>query len=859
MTDDKLHKLLEKAASRGYKQLDLSYNGLTTLPSEIGRLSSLESLDLSGNELIAVPPEIRNCSQLKHLDLRRNILTGLPAELGYLSNLTTLDVRQNHLTTLPQELGNLQQLKSLDLRQNIVRIFPQAILEMVRLEELHIWHNPMVTLPLEIGELRHLTLLNIGGNAMTEIPMGIWNLTSLRHLIVEHTEMTEIPPEIARLTRLEYIELHNNRLMTLPPEFGALTRLLVAILHHNLIINLPEEMGALKSLRKLDLHSNQLVSLPKRIHELNALEVLDVGQNPLPVPPEITAWTTEPSALIAYYMDHQTGPKRALNEAKLILVGQGNVGKTSLARRLIEGAFNPMEPKTQGIEIHPWRAHVNDSGIKLNVWDFGGQEIMHATHQFFLTKRTLYILVLDTRLSEQENRLEYWLQVIHSFGGNSPVIVVGNKTDQQALDIDRRGLQGKFPQVKAVLETSCASGDGIERVNARIAREVGHMPHVKDALLLSWFEVKRQLEELDKDYIPYETYVDMCEAQGIFDEESQRTLISFLHDLGIVLNFQDDARLGDTSILNPEWVTNGVYRILNDPVLLQRQGYLERADLIRILDRKIYPRHKHQFILDMMRKFELCFAFDGENESRYLIPDLLSKEAPELGEWQDVLAFEYHYNFLPSSVISRFIVRIHPYIQKNVLWRSGVIVTDQDNEALVRADSGLRRISILVRGLKYARRDLLSIIRSHFDTIHKTIPGMQVWKNIPLPGYPEITVDYEHLLSLEAMGERSFIPPGLRQRIDVKLLLNGIDLADTRKKPVQLRQILIERFDWEELETLCYDLGVDFQSLKGDSKAGKARELIAFLSRRERLDDLITMGKTQRPDIIWEEPFPPPL
>ena len=244
---------------------------------------------------------------------------------------------------------------------------------------------------------------------------------------------------------------------------------------------------------------------------------------------------TEPSSLISYYIDHQTGPKRALNEAKLILVGQGNVGKTSLARRLIEGAFDPMEPKTQGIEIHPWQTHVNDTGIKLNVWDFGGQEIMHATHQFFLTKRTLYILVLDTRLSEQENRLEYWLQVIHSFGGNSPVIVVGNKTDQQALDIDRRGLQAKFPQVKAVLETSCATGDGIERLNARIAREIGHMPHVKDALLLSWFEVKRQLEALDKDYIPYETYVDMCEAQGIMDEESQRTLISFLHDLGIVL------------------------------------------------------------------------------------------------------------------------------------------------------------------------------------------------------------------------------------------------------------------------------------------------------------------------------------
>jgi hypothetical protein len=57
------------------------------------------------------------------------------------------------------------------------------------------------------------------------------------------------------------------------------------------------------------------------------------------------------------------------------------------------------------------------------------------------------------------------------------------------------------------------------------------------------------------------------------------------------------------------------------------------------------------------------------------------------------------------------------------------------------------------------------------------------------------------------------------------------------------------------LETLCSDLGVDFQSLKGESKASKARELIAYLSRRERLADLIAVGKNVRPDIIWEEPI----
>ncbi len=90
-------------------------------------------------------------------------------------------------------------------------------------------------------------------------------------------------------------------------------------------------------------------------------------------------------------------PKRPLNEAKVILVGQGAVGKTSLVKRLMTDEFDPEEHKTEGIDIKRWGVKVGRQEVQLNVWDFGGQEIMHATHQFFLTKRSLYLLVLDSR------------------------------------------------------------------------------------------------------------------------------------------------------------------------------------------------------------------------------------------------------------------------------------------------------------------------------------------------------------------------------------------------------------------------------------------------------------------------------
>jgi internalin A len=95
--------------------------------------------------------------------------------------------------------------------------------------------------------------------------------------------------------------------------------------------------------------------------------------------------------------------------------------------------------------------------------------------------------------------------------------------------------------------------------------------------------------------------------------------------LGIVVNFRDDPRLSETHVLNPEWVTNGIYRILNAKSLTARQGELQRNELSSILDADQYPRSMHLYLLDLMRKFELCYEF-YDNAGTYLVPELLGKE-----------------------------------------------------------------------------------------------------------------------------------------------------------------------------------------------------------------------------------------
>ena len=138
-------------------------------------------------------------------------------------------------------------------------------------------------------------------------------------------------------------------------------------------------------------------------------------------------------------------------------MGRGGVGKTSLVNRLVRNEFDPNSAKTEGIKITQWPVSVEGESVRLNVWDFGGQEIMHATHQFFLTERSLYLVVLSGREGSEDEDAEYWLKLAASFGAGSPVIVVLNKMDEHRFDVNRRVLQQKYPTIQKFVATDCES------------------------------------------------------------------------------------------------------------------------------------------------------------------------------------------------------------------------------------------------------------------------------------------------------------------------------------------------------------------------------------------------------------------
>jgi internalin A len=556
------------------------------------------------------------------------------------------------------------------------------------------------------------------------------------------------------------------------------------------------EICKLKNLENLILINNQISALPEEINHLRNLRTLDLHNSNLTFPPEILSRISEPQKILNYYFStggnnvRQVIKTRALNEVKILVVGQPSVGKTSLVQRIIHNSFDQNQSKTDGIIVSQSKTDAildqeNQSPIRLNIWDFGGQEIMHATHQFFLTKRSLYLLVIDARLTEEENRIEYWLKIIQSFGGESPVLIVGNKIDQHPLDIDSTGLQKKYSNIRGVLETSAATGTGIEVLKTTVAAHVNLLPHVHDLLPETWFTVKTRIERSARrlNYVTYDKYLELCNKNKVNDETSQQTLISFMHDLGVILHFQDDPRLESLGILNPQWVTNGVYKILNSHALFQSKGILSVSTLDEILNLPEYPRSKRFFIVDIMKKFELCY--DLESDKSFLVPDLLPKDEPVEINFKGIPAFEYAYPVLPSSIITRFIVRMNQHIHDGIVWRTGVLLKIDNNTALVKADIEDRKITIAIDGLEHTRRDALSAIRYQLDEIHGSFKGLDAQKRVPIPNAPNAEpLKYEYLLMLEAASQEThLIQDGNRLiPINVRQILSGIESEAQRKE-----------------------------------------------------------------------------
>ena len=804
MEQKEIKKLIIKAKESNTTTLDLSFKGLTSLPPEISKLENLTTLNISGNQLTSLPPEIFKLENLTTLNISFNKLTSLPPEISKLEKLTTLDISDNKLTSLPPEISKLEKLTQLDISG-----------------------NKLTSLPFGISKLKNLIQLDISGNKLTYLPSEISKLKNLKELGISENKLISLPPGISELKNLTQLDISRNQLTSLPPEIKELT-----------------------NLTQLDISGNQLPSLPPELLELE-LEIeweerwkyytIFIKENPLENPPvEIAKQGKE--AILNYFRSE--GEKKPLNEVKVLLVGDGGAGKTSLVKRIFWEEVDGNERQTQGINIRKLSINNKDREIKANFWDFGGQEIMHATHQFFLSKRSLYILVLDGRKDEKP---EYWLKLIENFGGDSPVLVVINKIDENpAFEMNRKFLREKYPSIRGFYRLSCKSNEGVEEFSKALQEELAKIKHLEIKWPKSWFNVKNRLEKMcpncssiegndDCEYcnfIEYKEYKAICDEEGITDESEQNTLVDFLHDLGVILHFRDIPLL-NTYVLEPEWVTNAVYKIVNSKEIAESKGVL-RPDVMlpEILKQKTetdfyYSPYQYGFFISLMKKFELSYDLDNNT---VLLPASLEIQEPDFEfDYEGSLRFVIDYDFLPPSIMPRFIVKMSRDIKDVLRWRTGVVLENKGyhSTAVIRADVEAKRISIYVNGNQ--RRDYFSVILQMFREINNSFEKLKVTEKIPLPDNPEVTVSYDHLIKLELKGRETYMPDGSDDEYNVSYLLGTVINRNNERALLEeiLRITDMNRSNVDELLKVLQKLHeVDEESDTEDTRLEKLNKIV---------------------------------
>jgi internalin A len=712
---------------------------------------------------------------LQGLYLSGNLLTTLPESLVQLTQLQSLDLRGNQLTTLPEPLGQLTQLQSLDLSGNQQTTLPEPLGQLTQLSRLNLSGNQLTTLPESLGQLTQLSWLDLSGNQLTTLPEPLGQLTQLQSLDLRGNQLTTLAESLGQLTQLSWLDLSDNQLTTLPESLGQLTQLQSLYLSGNQLTTLPESLKRLKALKRILLQGNPRLGLSDEILGATVEQWMRGGK---PAPPR---------AILAFYFGQRRQSAKPLNEVKLLLVGHGRVGKTSLSKTLRDVAHDEKEPETPGIERNPLLIVASRSTITAHIWDFGGQEFLHQTHQFFFSERSIYLVVLSGRQGRPMQEAEYWLRLIRTYGTGSPVVIALNQIKAHPFTVDEHFLQENYPEVKAVVRTDCDPRMGIEPLRKVLGKLAGGMPSVREKIDPAWARVRTRLEEMKATFVSFAEYREICVEEGVTTEEKQEILATILDCLGIALNYRDDPRLRDTSVLKPRWLVDGIYTILRWLHKHETNGEMRLQDFSKALkSRKAYPPEMHGFLLALMEKFELCFQVEGE-EGEYLVPGLLDANQPrELKEFMSSEArrIQFRYDDVrPPGLLPRFIVRSHTLSEEQPRWLRGVVLTRGHARALVRGDHEGRITDVFALGDDIVDRVWLTeFILSEMRVLNDKLPVRTFVESEAQPGvWTELEILREEAHK-EGATRAERAADGRTVTVNVRQMLREVESAEAGRQ-----------------------------------------------------------------------------
>ncbi len=689
----KAEKKIEECRRKAAKQLNLGSMGLTTLPDSIANLTQLDLLIIYNNQLTELPESIGNLSQLRELNVAYNELTELPDSIGNLTQLQLLRMYNNQLTELPDSIGNLTQLQHLEIYNNQLSELPGSIGNLTQLQRLVLQGNRFKTVPDSIGDLRELTNLQINGNKISELPASFSRLKKLQFFY------------------LSYLE-------------GA---------GGNEIVGVPDVLRHLKNLRGLYLDSCQITDLPDWFIELDELTNLSLDENPLN--PELAAAYYQGLDAVKKYLRAKAESSVVLNEAKLILIGEGDVGKTSLLSALRGDKWEENRKTTHGVEVDIKSLKLTDvdsnTEVTFNCWDFGGQNIYRHTHQMYFTAPAIYLAVWNPRRGPEVCKVDEWIKMVkhRAYDDARPdvrprifIIATHGGPQERSAHIDEQLLRDEFGDLIAGFHhVDSKTGYGLDELKAAIARAAVEIPSVGRRVPASWKNMLEALRKRSKrnPYINFKQFKRLCNSQDV-PSELVNTYIAILNELGHLIYYQGDSKVEDTVILKPEWLSKAMSYVLEDSVAKEQNGLVAHDRLSGIWDnpkrpsRERYPADLHPIFLKLMEQFDLTYrvVMPGvDAPATSLVSQLVPGGRPDnwRASWSSepvagdsqrtqicrIIDAETGKHADVQGLIYRLIVRLHRYslgrhnFFDSCHWKTGMILDDDFNgRAFIEEISG---------------------------------------------------------------------------------------------------------------------------------------------------------------------------
>lgn len=514
--------------------------------------------------------------------------------------------------------------------------------------------------------------------------------------------------------------------------------------------------GELPALQLLDLSRNQLKNIElegthtklqnlllfqNQLTDVNAFAsffarkdtFFELGENESLASPPYQVVKRSKEDVRAYFAEYLRGQKKEiapkyLFEAKMVVIGNGGVGKTSLITKLQDPTAELPDDRTRGVEVKHWHFPINDywkanlplltqKNMHIRIWDFGGQEFYQGTHQIFFSSKSYFVLVDDTRHSKTD--FVYWFSTIQQIAGkNARVLVIINEHGDQKSKFEKEIYQREFGFVNEV-EVINLKGEvtDIKALQGKIQSRLFEIDGMGTGLTASYHNVQSKLAEMAQagtEMISLDAFRDICDSEKVLD--SVRIISQNLHEVGEITHFYHNPILSSRVFLEPGNLLKNVYKILDNERVDKQKGRISRQDI-----EQMHQDDSLNFSADMLIELMLAFGIVYQAPSAkelYVVPEKLPDGYTEWphAHKKDLLKVRIDVQeFVPAGLMSRFLVALHnKIVSEHTVWKSAVFLEHRATYAEIRFHKkGYFNIT-----LSGAKKELL------FDLIHESFAAV---------------------------------------------------------------------------------------------------------------------------------------